>query len=355
MIDLENITVRFQSRKNTVTAVDDVSLRIAKGEVFGIVGSSGAGKSTLVRTINLLERPTAGCVRIDGQEITALKGAPLRQVRHGIGMIFQHFNLIRTKTIAQNIAFPLRLAKKSKVEIQERVTELLELVGLSDKANAYPHQLSGGQKQRVGIARALANHPGILLCDEPTSALDLETTRSILDLLKSINQRFGITVVVITHEMDVVKSICDRVAVMEQGRLVELAQTYDIFANPRHPATQALVQQTLKLDLPEAIFQKPGGTLVKIQYRGDAAVEPVLSETVGLFDVYANILHGKIEYIGGKPIGAFVVSIFGEERKVAEAIAYIAGRTAQIELLGKSGTPTFSARVTVPEKEAHVA
>lgn len=333
MIVLDHISVQFSGGPKTVQAVRDVSLRIERGEVFGIVGSSGAGKSTLVRTINLLERPSQGRVQIEGTDITDLNGAALRKVRQSIGMIFQHFNLIRTKTVFQNIAFPLRVTGVPHPEITKRVTELLALVGLSDKADVYPGQLSGGQKQRVGIARALANRPAILLCDEPTSALDLETTRSILELLKDINRKLGLTVVLITHEMDVVKKVCDRVAVLEQGELVESGNVYDIFASPQHAATRTLVKQTLQFDLPEIIFRNPRGTLVKVTYRGTGAIDPVLSQTVEQFGVQINVLHGRIEYIGERPIGAFVLSLAGDRHDIAEALKYLEEQTAETQVL----------------------
>ena len=333
MIRLENISVTFGRGSRLFKAVDDVSLQIAAGEVFGIVGASGAGKSTLLRTINLLEPPTSGSVMIDGHIITGFRGEALRRIRLKIGMIFQHFNLLHNRTVAQNIALALQIARFPNKEISPRVNELLALVGLTDKRDAYPAQLSGGQKQRVGIARALANRPQILLCDEPTSALDLETTKSILELLKNINLKLGITVVLITHEMDVVKSICDRVAVMNQGKVVELNDVYHIFSDPTHEATRDLVRHTMNFELPEVVFRKCEGTLLKIIYRGEKAVEPVLSDTAQLFDVNLNILHGKIEYIGGHPIGVFVVNIGGNRFEAIKAVNYIREKTADTEVL----------------------
>ena len=233
MIELKNIQVEFSRDGASATAaVDDVSLTILEGEVFGIIGSSGAGKSTLVRTINLLQKPTSGDIVIDGASIVGQTGARLRETRCGIGMIFQHFNLWNAKTVYDNVAFPLKCARWSKQDIEERVVELLEFVNLEEKRDAYPQTLSGGQKQRVAIARALAANTRILLCDEPTSALDLETTKSVLDVLKRVNQQLGVTIVVITHELDVVKGICDRIAVMDGGRVVEQGETYEVFSNP---------------------------------------------------------------------------------------------------------------------------
>ena len=243
MIELKNIQVEFSRDGASATAaVDDVSLTILEGEVFGIIGSSGAGKSTLVRTINLLQKPTSGDIVIDGASIVGQTGARLRETRCGIGMIFQHFNLWNAKTVYDNVAFPLKCARWSKQDIEERVVELLEFVNLEEKRDAYPQTLSGGQKQRVAIARALAANTRILLCDEPTSALDLETTKSVLDVLKRVNQQLGVTIVVITHELDVVKGICDRIAVMDGGRVVEQGETYEVFSNPQSEMLRGLVR-----------------------------------------------------------------------------------------------------------------
>ncbi len=333
MIQLTDITVRFGGASNPVEAVRKVSLHIGRGEIFGIVGTSGAGKSTLVRTINLLERPTSGSVSIDGTDVTNYKGEDLRKLRLRTGMIFQQFNLINTRTVFNNVAFALKVAGRSKGEIAERVPELLALVGLSDKSEAYPAQLSGGQKQRVGIARALANSPQVLLCDEPTSALDLETTASILELLKEINRTLGITIVIITHEMTVVKAICDRVAVMDAGEVVEEGSVYNLFANPNHEFTRQLVSRTLNLELPARLLETAAGKILKLLYRGERAEEPIISETIRLFGVQVNILHGQIEYIGGQPLGALVVALEGAYEAVEQATAYIVSKTAGVEVL----------------------
>lgn len=333
MIRLTDIQVRFNGPHGPFDAVKKVSLHIGQGEIFGIVGTSGAGKSTLLRTINLLERPTGGTVVIDGTDITGFTGAELRRLRLGTGMIFQQFNLIHTKSVFQNIAFALKVAGRSREEIAQRVPELLALVGLTDKAAAFPAQLSGGQKQRVGIARALANAPRVLLCDEPTSALDLETTASILDLLREINQTLGITIVIITHEMSVVKAICDRVAVMDAGNIVEQGTVYDLFAAPEHEFTRQLVARTLNLELPPRLLQEGAGRLLKLHYRGERAEEPVISEAIRCFGVQVNILHGQIDYIGGQPIGSLVVSLKGDTGAVEQAAAYIGSRTAGLEVL----------------------
>ena len=333
MIELTDVAVRFSTPAGPLEAVAGVSLRIEAGEIFGLVGASGAGKSTLVRTINLLERPTRGTVRIDGVDITGAGGERLREVRRGIGMVFQHYNLLHARTALANVALPLTVAGAPRAQARRRATELLELVGLQDKASSYPAQLSGGQKQRVGIARALANSPRILLCDEATSALDLETTGAILDLLRDIQRRLGLTVVVITHEMAVVKAICDRVAVMKEGAVVELGTVYETFARPRHEYTRQLVARTLDLHVPQRLLDGSHGRVLRILYRGEQAEEPVISETAKRFDVRLNILHGRIEYIGGHPLGALVAGLEGAPDEVDRAVAFIRGRASEVEVL----------------------
>lgn len=338
MIEIEKVCVDFPASRGatgTTRAVDNATLRIAPGEIFGIVGTSGAGKSTLLRTLNALTRPSEGRVKINGVEISALQGAALRQARQRICMIFQHFNLMHTRTVAQNVAFSLKAAGWERSKIAPRVQEILALVGLSDKASRYPVQLSGGQKQRVGIARAIANHPDVLLCDEPTSALDLETSATILALLKEINTRLGITIVLITHEMNVIKSICDRVAVMSGGKVVEEGEVFDIFARPQHDFTRQLVSHTLNLDLPARLQQHLPGQLLKILFIGDSAEQPVLSDAATAFGVAVNILHGKIEYIGERALGILVVQLTSKANPAAvnEAVDYIRRRTAQVEVI----------------------
>lgn len=336
MLELQNISVTYKNRKHEIQAVKNVSLQINQGEIYGIVGTSGAGKSTLLRTINLLEKPTSGKVLIDGIDISSLRGEALRKQRLNIGMIFQHFNLIRGKTVFENIAFAMKAAKKPKEEIHTRVLALLEMVGLSDKKDAYVSQLSGGQKQRVGIARALANGPNILLCDEPTSALDLETTQSILQLLREINRSLKITIVIISHEMDVVKSICDRVAVMKAGQVIEEGLVYDVFAAPTEEFTKQLVQHTLHLELPVQVFQSCTGKILKVIYKGNSATEPILSKISKQFSVQVNILHGKIEYIGDQALGVLVVGIEGQAAEVEKAISYINKQNIRTEVLHAS-------------------
>lgn len=319
-----------------VHAVNDVSFEIAPGEIFGVIGYSGAGKSTLVRLVNGLERPTSGSVVVDGHEVSAMSESQLRQVRPEIGMIFQQFNLFNAKTVAENIAYPLRLAKWSKADREQRVAELLEFVGLSDKAAVHPPQLSGGQKQRVGIARALATHPKILLADESTSALDPQTTREVLGLLRRANQRFGITIMVITHEMDVVRFLCDRVLVMDTGRAVEIGDVYSVFAAPQEPITRAFVGT--------ALDDRPGAeTLRRLSttHPGRFVTVPV-SDTHGgdrglvfaRHHVAAQIVYGSITEVAERPYGSLTYALTGAAADVDAAIAELAasGGVAELDL-----------------------
>jgi D-methionine transport system ATP-binding protein len=333
MIELNDISVHFAGKKNVVEAVKNVNLTIGRGEVFGIVGSSGAGKSTLLRTMNLLEKPTSGDVLINDVKINKFKGENLRKVRLKIGMIFQHYNLINTKTVFENVAFAMKVAGKTKEERKKHIPEILSLVGLSEKSDVFPSKLSGGQKQRVGIARAIANNPDILLCDEPTSALDLETTSSILDLIKDINKKMGITTVLISHEMNIIKKICDKVAVMENGRVVEQGSVYEVFTNPQHDFTKQLIDHTINLEIPEELLKIQKGKLIRLIFKGDLALEPVISETIKKNDVTITILHGKIEYISGKPIGILVIGIDGSELSIEKSIIYLKENVAELELI----------------------
>ncbi len=333
MIKFENVSITFNTKNAAVHAVRNVSFNVDKGEIFGIVGTSGAGKSTLLRTVNLLEKPVSGKVNVEGVDITALDKYSLRTARQKIGMIFQHYNLIHTKTVYENVAFPMKISGKSTKEISKRVPELLDIVGLSDKIQAYPGQLSGGQKQRVGIARALANDPHLLLCDEPTSALDLESTRSILELIHNINKKYGITVLLISHEMDVIKSICSRVAVMSKGEVVELNDVYNVFSNPQHEITRQLVRNSLNLEIPDGILGSIEGKLVRVVYRGPSALSPVLSNAGRKYQVDINILHGRIEYINGQPIGILLVNLKGAADDIASLIKYLKENTAATEVI----------------------
>ncbi|WP_346207741.1 methionine ABC transporter ATP-binding protein [Caldifermentibacillus hisashii] len=333
MIEIKNLTKTYFSKDREVKAVNNVSITIHDGEIFGIVGYSGAGKSSLLRCINLLERPTSGKITVDGVDLTKLDNKRLRQARLKIGMIFQHFNLVSQKTVAENIAFALKASKTPKNRIDKRVDELLDMVGLADKKDVYPGQLSGGQKQRVGIARALANNPKVLLCDEATSALDPTTTKSILNLLKKINKELNITIVIITHEMDVVKEICHRMAIMENGRIVEQGNVYDIFASPKEQLTKEFIQSVVSFDLPKATLRLVKGTLVKLLFRGEVAGEGVVSETLKKFQINGNFLHGSIEYIQERPLGIFIIELTGDQEEINKAIHYIEHRNAEVEVL----------------------
>jgi len=336
LIEIKNLTKIFPGKDNSksVTALENISLTIEEGEIYGIIGTSGAGKSTLVRCINLLEKPTSGQVLIDGKDLTQLPAIQMRQERQKIGMIFQHFNLLWSRTVAENIAFPLEIAGKPKQEITKRVEELLELVGLKDKAEAYPSQLSGGQKQRVGIARALANHPKVLLSDEATSALDPETTASILELLKTINQQLGVTIVVITHEMSVIKEICDRVAVIENARIVETGTTVEIFTNPKTDIARRLINSVTKTSLPPAFLErKMSGILVRLTFIGDSAEEPALSQLVRKFNVDANVLLGSIDSLKNITFGTLTVELQGDDSSVKQGIAFLKDKGIKVEVI----------------------
>ncbi len=343
MIELKNIVKSFDGGKgdNEIHAVNDVSLKIDDGEIFGIIGFSGAGKSTLVRCINLLERPTSGTVNIDGVELTSLEPKELRAERRKIGMIFQHFNLMPSRTVFENIAFPLYKSGLSKTEIKEKVESLLELVELSDKTNAYPSELSGGQKQRVAIARALANDPKILLSDEATSALDPQTTNSILKLLKKLNRELKITIIVITHEMEVIKQICTRVAVMEHGHVVEVGETFEIFANPKHKLTRNFIKTTSNLYRIEdmlsenllGIEPEKNEVLVRFSYNEKTLTRPLIAIASKKFDLELNILLASIDRVGDATIGGTVVNIKGESESIDAALKYMKENNVGVEVI----------------------
>ena len=341
MIKLNHITKRFTVGKSAVTAVDDVTLSIRKGEVFGIIGFSGAGKSTLVRCINLLERPTSGEVIVDGVNLMNLGAAELRQVRQRIGMIFQHFNLMPSRTVFENIEMPLKLTSLTPEKRREKILSLLELVELSDKADAYPSQLSGGQKQRVAIARALANDPKVLLCDEATSALDPKTPRSILKLLREVNQRLGITIVVITHQMSVVKFICDRAAVMERGHVVEEGSILEIFSHPKAPVTKGFIDTASNVDDLYDLLEEAapaggvdhGRQVYLLTYAGSSAEKPLMVELFSRFGVSANIIFGNIELLKGTPLGKLAVTLEGSPESVSAALEFIRSQNVTVEAL----------------------
>ncbi len=341
MIELTHISKDFGKGQQQVHAVRDVSLSIDTGEIFGIIGFSGAGKSTLVRCINLLEQPTAGTVTVDGKEVTALPAKELRQTRKKIGMIFQHFNLMPSRTVAGNVAYPLRGSGLSKKETADKVAHLLELVGIADKATAYPSQLSGGQKQRVAIARALANDPNVLLCDEATSALDPQTTKSILHLLKHLNETLGITIVIITHEMAVVKEICQRVAVMEHGRVVEQGEVFSVFADPKQEITKNFIHTTSNLQKIEELVAEhspvvrlqPGELIVRLSYLQRNVSEPLISTVSRKFDISLNIIFADITIVQDAPIGGTVAIISGEREQITQAVEYLIKKNVGVEVI----------------------
>ena len=341
MIRLENISKDFVVDGKTVHAVKDVTIEIDKGQIFGIIGFSGAGKSTLVRCINLLERPTSGKVFLEDTELTALPYKKLREARQKIGMIFQSFNLMPSRTVYENIEVPLKHNGYPKDKRKQRIEELLSLVELSDKGNNYPSQLSGGQKQRVAIARALAGDPKVLLCDEATSALDPKTTSQILALLKKLNQELKLTIVIITHQMSVVKDICDRAAVMEQGEVIEQGYVYDLFSNPKTKLTKSFMDTANNfgsffdiLDEKGSLADVSDGThIYLLTYTGDAAGKALMSEIYKKFTVESNILYGNIDYIKGKPLGKLAVNLTGDKDKIEEAVEYIKNSGVQLEVL----------------------
>jgi D-methionine transport system ATP-binding protein len=324
MIEFKQAAKSFHLGNREVNAVREVTLSIAQGEIFGIIGFSGAGKSTLLRLVNLLERPTAGSVNVQGVDIASLSQKELRKLRSRIGMIFQNFNLFSSRTVAGNVAYPLKLAGIPKKEINERVEELLRFVGLSDKANDYPEQLSGGQKQRVGIARALATSPDILICDEATSALDPDTTSDILRLLKKVNRELGITIMLITHEMHVIQEICDRVAVMEEGEIIESGFVFDIFTNPQHPTTKRFIQ-SVQQDRPSDKLlkewrSKGGQNLYRVIFKGDVASDPILSRTTQKFGANFNIVYGAVRELQEKFFGNLLVSFEGSPQAIQSVL-----------------------------------
>ena len=341
MIELRHISKDFGTGEHAVHAVQDVSLTVETGEIFGIIGFSGAGKSTLVRCINLLERPTSGEVLLDGQELTALPPTQLRQTRKKIGMIFQHFNLMPSRTVAGNVAYPLRGSGLSREQIAAKVQSLLELVGIGDKADAFPSQLSGGQKQRVAIARALANDPSVLLCDEATSALDPQTTKAILHLLRDLNAKLGLTIVLITHEMAVVREICHRVAVMEHGRVAEQGEVFNVFVDPRQDITRSFIRTTSNLQKVEELIAadspvtrlKPGELIIRLSYVQRNAAEPLISVVTKLFDVSLNIIFADINIVQDAPIGGTVAIISGERSHITKAIEYFIDKNVGVEVI----------------------
>jgi D-methionine transport system ATP-binding protein len=313
-----------------VPALDDVTLAVHPGAIFGIVGRSGAGKSTLLRCVNLLERPDAGRVEVAGLDMLALNPTALRAARRGIGMVFQHFNLLASLTVAANIAFPLAIAGVGRADQQSRVAELLALVGLAGKADAYPRQLSGGQKQRVGIARALANRPALLLCDEATSALDPETTGEILALIRGLRDRLALSVLLITHEMAVVQTLCDRVAILDRGRVIESGAVFDVFTRPQTTIARRFVAEVIGHDIPPGTIERlpqPGAgetrRILRILFTGPASTRAVISEVSRRFQLDINIISGRIDEIGGEPFGLMAVAAYGRADQIDAATAWM--------------------------------
>ncbi|MDD4334050.1 MAG: methionine ABC transporter ATP-binding protein [Desulfotomaculaceae bacterium] len=340
MIEIKNLSKIYFASGQEILALDDVSLTVQKGEIFGIIGLSGAGKSTLIRCINMLEKPTRGSITVDGRDITLLGQQELRLARQKIGMIFQQFNLLSSRTVFDNVLFPLEIARVPRPEAAKRVQELLELVGLTDKAGMHPDQLSGGQKQRVGIARALANGPKLLLSDEATSALDPQTTRSILKLLKDINRQLHLTILLITHDMNVIKEVCDRVAVIDNSRIVEVGDVLEIFSNPRTPTSHSFVNAVISREVPVELLhsstERSGGTaskLIRVSFIGASAGKPLISSMIRRYNVDVNIIYGNIDRIKDTPFGNLTLEVLGYPGLLQEALDYLHGQGLEIEVL----------------------
>jgi D-methionine transport system ATP-binding protein len=337
MIEISNVSKIYQAGRKSIRALDKVNLHIPQGQIYGIIGLSGAGKSSLLRVINMLERPTEGHVYIRGEDITRYNRIQLQALRKKIGMIFQHFNLLSSRTVEGNIALPLEIAGVNKGDISERISELLTLVGLEDKQNHYVGTLSGGQKQRVGIARALANRPDILLCDEATSALDPQNTSAILDLIKNINKKLGLTVVLVTHEMEVIKKVSDQVAFMADGKIIETNTVLGIMSNPKNPLTRAFLQSDERkladIFKDQNIKATPGGVLVRLSFVGEITREPVLAQVIRACQVDVNILHGKIDSINDTPVGDLIIEMRGSEQALNEALGMLKAKNIESEVV----------------------
>ncbi|NNN44194.1 MULTISPECIES: methionine ABC transporter ATP-binding protein MetN [unclassified Vibrio] len=341
MIQINQVNKVFYQGNQEIHALVDINLHIAQGTIFGVIGSSGAGKSTLIRCVNMLEKPTSGSVIVDGVDLTTLNNRQLSQARRNIGMIFQHFNLLSSRTVFENIALPLELAGHPSTHIARKVTELLTLVDLAEKRDTYPANLSGGQKQRVAIARALASDPKVLLCDEATSALDPATTQSILELLKEINRQLNITILLITHEMDVVKNICHEVAIIGDGQLVEKGSVGDIFAYPKTTLAHQFIRSTLDLSIPDDYQarlqpQRVTGSypLVRLEFTGSTVDAPLMSQISRKFNIDVSILSSDLDYAGGVKFGMMVAEIFGDEQNDSAAIQYLRDNNVKVEVLG---------------------
>ena len=341
MIRLEHVTKTFQTKDGDVHAVKDVSLHIKKGQIYGIIGFSGAGKSTLVRCMNLLEKPDDGKVIFDGKNLMELSPKELREERKSIGMIFQHFNLMQSKTVYENIALPLRMIKADKKEIDKKVMSLLELIDLVERKDSYPSQLSGGQKQRVAIARALASDPKVLLCDEATSALDPQTTNSILQLIKKVNVEMGLTVVIITHEMQVVKEICNQVAVMENGRVVEKGDIVPLFTNPKEEITKNFINTTNNSNKINELIESnhpltqlnANQQLIRLSYSSSSTKEAIISKISEKYHIECSIIFGNIEVIQDEPIGTLVIVVTGDSENIKQALTYCKESHVDVEVI----------------------
>ncbi len=334
ILEVKNICKSYKHGDSQVNALSDVSLLVEKNDIFGIIGLSGAGKSSLIRCLARLVIPSSGQILFHDQDIASMNDSDLRDYRKKIGMIFQHFNLLNSRTVAGNIAYPLEIANIPHAEQEKRIDELLGLVGLQDKKNVYPSKLSGGEKQRVGIARALANHPEILLCDEATSALDPQTTREILNLLKSIHQKLGITIVLITHEMDVVKQICNKVAVIEKGKIVEEGPVTQVFSEPHHATTKKFLQKASH-EIPQDFFKpvSPNRKLLRLTFKGKSSNEPVISNIVRKFDVNANIFLGWIDRIQNMTIGTLIIELTGSPEGIEKSLQFLGDNAVNYEVL----------------------
>ncbi len=324
LIEIKSLSKVFKTKVGEVVALDDINLTVDKGDIYGIIGMSGAGKSTLVRCMNLLEKPTAGDVYIEGKNIAAISEKELRQVRHAMGMIFQQFNLLEQRTAAQNVAFAMEIAGVAKEKIDKRVAELLDIVEIADRAHSYPSQLSGGQKQRVAIARALANNPKVLLCDEATSALDPKTTRSILSLLKHINSTMGITIIIITHEMSVVQEICNRVAIIDNSRIVEEGSVESIFTNPKTAVARKMI-------FPDTVGDQIGERLIRIVFDGSSSYNPVIANMILNCNAQVNIMYADMKNIDGIARGQMVVQLPEDKEKSKKVIAYLKAHHLVVE------------------------
>lgn len=342
MIELQNVSKTYYSRSGDVLALSDINFSVQAGEIFGVIGKSGAGKSTLIRCVNLLERPDSGKVIVDGCDLMMQTPSQLRAIRHRIGMIFQHFNLLHSQSVYHNIALPLKLLGKSADEIKKRVFPLLDLVGLKNRAKAHPSELSGGQKQRVAIARALATEPTVLLCDEMTSALDPETSASILKLIKTINTERQLSILVISHEMEVIKTIADRVAVLDHGKIIEQNSVVNLFKRPQNPITRAFTHSLIQFDIPEMyrkrLSKSPSENntvLLRIDFMGEATTHPIISELVKRFKVSINILEAHIEHLRNEMIGAMLIAAPILEIELQEQmVSYLQSKEIQVEVLG---------------------